>query len=219
MASGTRRYGGLAAEDRVAGRRARFIDAGLTVIGRGGIASLTVRGVSEEAGLAARYFYESFASVDDLALAVFDSLAAEALTRSLAALAAAPEGSDDAAREGRTRAVLAEMVDLLLEDPRKGRTLMIEAGSSPALSGRVRAEVLRFAGMVAATATVGNPTADPALLPADVRLVAQFLIGGMSAAVATVLQGDIDVDRERLTDTLVNLFGAVDRGSRLAGRH
>ena len=103
------------------------------------------------------------------------------------------------------------MVDLLLEDPNKGRLLLLEAQTSPILADRVRQETLRFAGMLAATATTGDPLTDAELIPAETRLAAQFLIGGMSAAVASVLRGDIGIDRDALTETLVMLFRAVDR--------
>lgn len=205
-----RRYGGVSAEERVAQRRARLIEAGLDVMGTRGIAALTVRGLAEETGLAARYVYESFPSLDDLQLAVFDRIAEEALHRSFAALASVPAGEDGDTRTARTRAVLAEMVDLLLEDPRKGRVLLVEASSSPVLGPRVLAEARRFAGFVAATASSGDPLGDSEQLPADVRVAAQFLIGGMGSAVGAVLQGDITMSREQLVDVLVRLFTAVD---------
>src|SRR3546814_9800124 len=86
MTSGARRYGGASAEERAAERRSRLLAAGLELMGTRGLVGATVRGVAEEAGVAARYFYESFPTVDDLHLAVFDEIAQEALVRSLAAL-------------------------------------------------------------------------------------------------------------------------------------
>lgn len=212
MATGTRLYGGVAAEERAAQRRTRFVEAALRLIGRGGIPALTVRGVVDEAGLAARYFYESFPSTDALAIEVFSQVIEEAATRSLSALANAPAGRDRHSREARIRLVLAEMVDLMLDDPNKGRLLLLEAQTSPILAERVRHETLRFAGMLAATATTGDPLGDAAAIPAETRLAGQFLIGGMSAAIAAVLRGDIPMTRDQLTDTLVGLFRAVDRG-------
>lgn len=212
MTTGTRLYGGVAAEERAAQRRARFLDGALRLIGRGGIPALTVRGVVEEAGLAARYFYENFASTDALTIAVFDEVIEEAATRSLAALANAPAGQGRRAREARIRLVLSEMVDLMLDDPNKGRLLLLEAQTSPVLADRTRHETLRFAGMLAATAATGDPLTDAAAIAAETRLAAQFLIGGMSAAIAAVLRGDIPMGREELTDTLVMLFRTVDRG-------
>lgn len=196
-----RRYGGRAAEERVAERRTRLLEAGLELMGTRGVAGTTVRGVAEESGLAARYFYESFPSVEALQLAVFEQIAGEAAARSLAALATAP---DDAVE--RTRAVLAEIVDLFLEDPRKGRIALLESITSPVLGPRVLEESRRFAGMLAATASSGDPAESPEGLPVEVRLRAQFLIGGVAHTLGAALHGDIEVERERLVDVLVELF-------------
>ena len=65
-----RAYGGLAQEDRVAARRARFVEAGLELFGTQGFRGATVRGICAAAGLTDRYFYESFASLEALLVAV-----------------------------------------------------------------------------------------------------------------------------------------------------
>ncbi|MBM9460030.1 TetR/AcrR family transcriptional regulator [Nocardioides sp. zg-536] len=208
----TRRYRGQAPEERVAERRARLLAAGLELFGTRGVAGTTVRAVVEDSGLAARYFYESFAGIEALERAVFDEIASEAATRALGALAAA---GAEASRRERIRAVLAEMVDLMLEDPRKGRIALIESVSSPALGPRVLAESRRFAGLLAVTAAHGDPAvADPDALAetigARVRMVARFLIGGVAHTLGAVLQGDIAVEREEVVDALVDVFDVVD---------
>ena len=65
-----RAYGGLAQEDRVAARRARFVEAGIELFGTQGFRGATVRGICAAAGLTDRYFYESFASLEALLIAV-----------------------------------------------------------------------------------------------------------------------------------------------------
>lgn len=57
-----RRYSGQSFEDRQAERRAKLVRAALEVAGRAGRAGATVAAICAEAGLTARYFYESFAS-------------------------------------------------------------------------------------------------------------------------------------------------------------
>lgn len=185
----------------MAERRERLLAAGLELMGNRGVAGATVRGVAEESGLAARYFYESFPSIEALQLAVFEQIAGEAAARSVDALAAAPADTP-----ARTRAVLAEMVDLFLEDPRKGRVALLESITSPVLGPRVLEESRRFAGMLAATASSGDPAESPEGLPVELRLRAQFLIGGVAHTLGAALQGDITVERERLVDVLVELF-------------
>ena len=68
-----RPYAGVDAADRLAGRRTRLLQAGLELMGRSVMPSeLTVRGVCHEAGVATRYFYESFLDKDEFVGAVFD---------------------------------------------------------------------------------------------------------------------------------------------------
>ena len=62
-----RPYRGVEAADRLADRRSRLLEAGLTILGSDADPSeLTVRGVCRQAGITARYFYESFNDKDDL---------------------------------------------------------------------------------------------------------------------------------------------------------
>ncbi|WP_447712322.1 TetR/AcrR family transcriptional regulator [Mycobacterium sp. C31M] len=204
----TRNYGGQTAVDRVAERRAKLLAAGLDLMGTRGLVGTTVRGVTEASGVAARYFYESFTDIEALHLAVYTEVIEEAARRSVAALATAP--SDDQAR---TRAVMVELVDLILGDPRKGRILVLEATASPALGRRSLAESSRFAGMLAATAAGGDPSVAPDDLPTDLRLVSQFLVGGVTATIGAVLLGDVEADREHLVDVLVALFEAIRASS------
>jgi AcrR family transcriptional regulator len=66
-----RPYGGLSPQDRTAARRARLVEAGLQLFGTQGLRATTVRGVCAAAGLTDRYFYESFASLEDLLQAAY----------------------------------------------------------------------------------------------------------------------------------------------------
>src|SRR6516225_11124270 len=69
-----RPYAGLAMEERVAARRARFIEAGIELFGTQGFRGATVRGVCAAAGLTDRYFYESFESLEALLVAAYRRL-------------------------------------------------------------------------------------------------------------------------------------------------
>jgi len=70
-----RPYAGETPEVRRERRRRRFIDSGKTLFGTLGYRKTTVRGLCAHAGLTDRYFYESFASLEDLlAAAVNDAV-------------------------------------------------------------------------------------------------------------------------------------------------
>lgn len=59
-----RRYSGQSFADRQSERRARLVRAALDVAGRFGLEGTSVAAICAEAGLTARYFYESFPSRD-----------------------------------------------------------------------------------------------------------------------------------------------------------
>ena len=202
--SGARHYGGMSGADRVADRRRRFIAAGLELMGTKGIPATTLRGVAEQAGLAARYFAESFPTIEDLHIAVFDEIVAELEERGLAAIA-----DTDGGPRARSRAALGALADLLLADARKGRVVLIESGSSPVLGPRRLAEAQRFAGIVAGLNESGSE-----LRPLDLQLAAQFVIGGVGETLTAVLVGAITVDRDELIDMLNDLLFAALRGVR-----
>ena len=86
---------------------------------------------------------------------------------------------------------------------------MIESGSSPALGPRRLAEAQRFAGIVAGLSESGSD-----LRPLDLRLAAQFVIGGVGETLTAVLVGAITVDREQLIDMLNDLLFAALRAVR-----
>ena len=106
------------AGERLAERRSRLLAAGLDLLGsdRQDISELTVRGVCRRAGLASRYFYESFADKDEFIGAVFDWVIADLAATTQAAVAAAP------ARE-QNRAAMANIVRTIANDARIGRLL------------------------------------------------------------------------------------------------
>ncbi|WP_051635015.1 MULTISPECIES: TetR/AcrR family transcriptional regulator [unclassified Mycobacterium] len=194
----------MSGADRVADRRRRFIAAGLELMGTKGIPATTLRGVAEQAGLAARYFAESFPTIEDLHIAVFDEIVAELEELGLAAIA-----DTDGGPRARSRAALRALADLLLTDARKGRVVLIESGSSPVLGPRRLAEAQRFAGIVAGLNETGSE-----LRPLDLQLAAQFVIGGVGETLTAVLVGAITVDRDDLIDMLNDLLFAALRGVR-----
>ena len=66
VVTSTRPYRGIKPDDRRAERRARLLDAGLSILGsEAGPEAVTVRGVCRQSGVSARYFYESFSDRDE----------------------------------------------------------------------------------------------------------------------------------------------------------
>jgi AcrR family transcriptional regulator len=202
----TGRYRGVPAEERRAERRERLLDAGLEILGSEGWQTTTVRGVCEQARLNPRYFYESFSGLDELLVAVFDRIAAEAVDAVLQAVGEHP--GDPAAT---ARATIGAFVELMTEDPRKGRVAFVEAMGSEALMRRRLDTLQQFAELVSAYArdTYGPDAGDEE----TAQLTAQMLVGGLTEALIAWLEGRLQVSRERLVEHCAALFIAAANAS------
>jgi len=195
-----RPYAGVEAADRLAGRRARLLCAGLELLGSTvDPAELTVRGVCQEAGVATRYFYESFPDKDEFVGAVFDWVIAQLAATTQAAVAAALPGE-------RNRAGLAHIVHSIQRDPRLGRLVFGDQVANAAVV-RKRQESEAFFAMLSGRhvgAILQRPT------NARINAVSHFVVGGVTRTISAWLSGGIDLDSVELVDQLsaiVNGFG------------
>jgi AcrR family transcriptional regulator len=202
MASSTRPYGGVSADERLRRRRESLIEAGLELLGTDGWAGTTVRAVCSEAGLTERYFYESFADREALLVAVFDVAAERAATVVLEATAAAPYDA-----RLRSRAAIGAFVELVTEDPRIGRILLLEALGIEVLERRRRDALRVFARLIAGQAAEFYGEAAPE--PVDAELTALALVGALAELLIVWLSGELDVPRKRLVDHCASLFVAA----------
>ena len=127
-----RPYAGLAMEERVAARRARFIEAGVELFGTQGFRGATVRGVCSAAGLTDRYFYESFPTLEALLAAVYCSLKDAFATRLTQESFASEDWRGDLAAIERQVTAAYELWFDTVRDPRVARILLVEIlGVSP----------------------------------------------------------------------------------------
>jgi AcrR family transcriptional regulator len=193
-----RSYGGVQGDERRARRRTRLIEAGLDLLSQDqGEANLTVRSVCARSGLAARYFYESFADREALAVAVYDEVVEE-LARTTSAVVAV--GPNDA--RARTRAGLDHIVRWIVEDPRRGRLLFASAFLSPALARRRLEAAELFPRLLG-----GHTRAFYGIeRSATLDLTAQFAVGGLAQTLVAWLQGHLTIDREQLVEHCTDLF-------------
>jgi AcrR family transcriptional regulator len=195
-------YGGIPADERRAERRERLLHAGLEVLGTEGWQSTTVRGICKQARLNARYFYESFSGLDELLVAVFDRIVADAIDAVLAALARAPQTAKDQAR-----AAVSTFVTSTTEDPRKARVAFIEAMGSEALMRRRLDALQDFANLTSGYALQFH--ASDGLDEKAAAVNAQVLSGGLIEAIVAWLEGRLDVTREQLIEHCTALFVAA----------
>src|SRR5688572_26077942 len=92
MGPAKRSYGGVAAPERSARRRAALIDAALDVLTKSGASAVTKKAVCAQARLNDRYFYEHFTDRAALLRAVAETVTGQGLEAIITATMEAPPG-------------------------------------------------------------------------------------------------------------------------------
>lgn len=195
--SSARPYRGVEAAERLATRRNRLLAAGLDLLGdqRPDISAVTVRGVCRRAGLAARYFYESFTDKDEFVSCVFHWVVAELAATTQAAVATVPA-------DEQTRAGIANIVRTITDDARVGRLLFSTQLADPVVV-RKRAESSALFAMLSGQ-HVGNALQVPA--NDRIKAAAHFVVGGVGQTISAWLAGDVRLEPGELVDHLAALL-------------
>jgi AcrR family transcriptional regulator len=191
-----RTWAGTTLDDRKALRREQLVAAGLELLGTGGSAGTSVRAVCRHAKLTERYFYESFADREELVAAVYEHVGDEARQALVDAVRDAPTPVSRA--ENAVRA----FVELIVDDPRKGRVLLLAPLTDPALTRRGLHLLPVFAALVGEQLTRGDET--------ERRMVAIGLVGALTNVFVAYLDGSLQVSRERLVAHCVKLVLGAD---------
>lgn len=204
MSNKVRSYGGKTAGERAAERRTRLVAATVDVLAEHGEARTTMTAICAAAGLTERYFYESFASLDDALLAALDNVCEE-ITRVVVEALSATSGPPDE----RVNAVMAALVDLVVRSPDRMRIAVIHSSANPRLRAR-RHELIRdFADLVAREAA--ELYGDRAWPPERARIHGLLYVAGFAELLAAWLSGDVDLSPDDLVETAGALFSAVSR--------
>ena len=198
MAAQSGVYRGMSAADRIADRRTRVLDAALAVWADPDTRT-TMTAVCARAGLTERYFYESFSGLDELLAAVMDGIAAE--IEETSRRAAEQAGGDPVAR---VHASVSAFVQLLLDDPRKGRVAIIESVAVPELRQR-RTELLRHLAhrsAIEAHDVLGLPSRSVQ----EDETAGLLFIGGMAELITAWLDGTLQATPEEIEDAAARAF-------------
>lgn len=187
MPSGQRRgrWSGVPLQDRQALRRDEFIAAGVQLLGDENGPTLTIRSVCRAAALTERYFYESFTDRDEFVRAVYDDVC----TRAMAALLSARTPRE--AVEG--------FVALMVDDPVRGRVLLLAPETEPVLTHSGAQWMPNFIGMLQRKLTrIGDPAVQ--------NMVATGLIGALTALFTAYLNGRLAASRTQFIDFCVDML-------------
>jgi AcrR family transcriptional regulator len=172
-------------QDRQLLRRDELIAAGVALLGGEGGPALTVRAVCRAAELTERYFYESFADRDEFVRAVYDDVC----TRAMSTLTTANTPRD----------AVEQFVALMVDDPTRGRVLLLAPESEPVLTRSGAEWMPSFIELVQRKLT---RITDPAVQ----AMVATGLIGALTALFTAYLNGRLAATREQFIDYCVDML-------------
>jgi AcrR family transcriptional regulator len=192
MPTPSRTWGGTTLDDRKAARRGQLIEAGLDLLGTEGSAAVSVRAVCRNAKLTERYFYESFNDREGLVLGVYEYVGSLAHHALVDAVRNAPLDAT-----ARAVAAVTTFVKLMVDDPRKGRVLLLAPMTDPALSRRGVELLPSFAELVREQLSGGDDL--------DRQMIAIGLVGALGNVFIAYLNGSLEISRERLVAHCVRL--------------
>lgn len=188
-----RPYGGESRADRESARLEKLIAAGVKTFGTVGYRAATVGGICEEAALNKRYFYASFATLEDLLCAVYHRIIVDLRAGVFAA------GGED------PLTVLRGFVDGFLgwvqAEPIASRVHLFEVlGVSARVDDLYRSYARSMGDEMCDRLTATLPGFD--VTPGQRRLIGDLLVGaGLQMAVDWVI-GDFQPPREELLGEL-----------------
>ena len=166
-------------------RRDELIAAGIELLGSEGGPALTVRAVCREAGLTERYFYESFADRDEFVRAAYDDVC----NRAMATLMTAET----------PRNAVERFVALMVDDPARGRVLLLAPAVEPVLTRSGAEWMPSFIDLLQRKLT---RITDPAVQ----AMAATGLIGALTALFTAYLNGRLAATREQFIDYCVDML-------------
>jgi AcrR family transcriptional regulator len=189
VAAGQRRgrWSGVPLEDRQALRRGELIDAGVDLLGGESGPALTVRAVCRATGLTERYFYESFSERDEFVRAVYDDVCARAMSTL---------SSSTSARDAVER-----FVALMVDDPTRGRVLLLAPTVEPVLTRSGANWMPSFIELLQHKVTRITEITQPAVQ----AMAATGLLGALTALFIAYLDGRLSASREQFIDHCVDM--------------
>lgn len=199
--SPVRPYHGKSAEERIDARRRLLLDTAFVLMAEDGWRQASIEKLCRCAKLNKRYFYESFADLDEVAAAVVDELAAgfmeTGLTVAHSALAAGLP-TEELAHQA-----IHALVTYITDDPRRARVLFTEIADSPRAVAHRRESILGLARALTAYARQHHQARgrDPIA-----ELTSALLLGGSIEAILTWLDGKIEMSRAQLIADLAALW-------------
>ncbi|KAA1419328.1 TetR/AcrR family transcriptional regulator [Nocardioides humilatus] len=200
-----RTYGGVSADQRRDQRRRRLLDAGAELVREHGLSGTSYRGVCRAAGLTERYFYESFASVDELLVALFEEEIATTVGVVMTAVASASGSPQDA-----VAAAVGSFVDQVSDDRLLSRFL-VESAAHPVLRAHRRTTIATFSDLAVQTGQAFAREPISAEQDRRSRRASMIIAAGFNELLTEWIDGRVDATRDEIVaDTVELYFAAIE---------
>jgi len=204
--AGSRPYGGLTYERRLAERRRRLVEAGLDTFASEGYARTPIERICGVARVTTRHFYELFPNKEALLVAVLDHVMDHARAAVFRAMAIDTNNPRDRVRPG-----ISAFVHSYLDDPRYVRIALVEVVGVSREVERHRREIEREFDRII-EGQIDILARDGILPKRDYALASQALGGAINQLLIDWAYLDDPPPVEDIINELVNLFEAVFRG-------
>jgi AcrR family transcriptional regulator len=179
------RWSGVPLESRLALRRDNLVAAGVQLLGEDSGPALTVRAVCRKASLTERYFYESFSDRDEFVRAVYDDVCTRAMTTLTSAKT--------------PREAVEKFVELMVDDPVRGRVLLLAPTVEPILTRSGAEWMPNFIELLQRKLSkIGDPVLQ--------KMIATSLIGGLTGLFTAYLNGRLGATRNQFIDYCVDML-------------
>lgn len=204
-----RSYQGASAAARMQGRRQKLLDVAFAAMCAEEWKHMSINQLCREAELNKRYFYESFATLEDIAAAVIEELSSKVIYIAFTALA---EGNQHKLPNLQlAQKVMRAVCEYLMDDPRRARVLFGEISENPVAKTNRRRIINTLASVVSNYGHVHYEAGDQTDPIASV--VSSLLVGGTIEAILNWLDGNIAMSRDQFIEDLALLWNVNGDGA------
>lgn len=204
MSQPTRPFQGESAESRISARRQILLDTAFQMAAESGWKGLSIHQLCQAAGLNKRYFYESFADLEELGGALVDDLAEQLIATGQAAVQSGlQQGFDTMAL---AQHALTHTIGWLVADPRRARMLFSMAGDNPRALQHRQDVIRKFAQTLSLFSIEYHQADEPHVIA---KVGSALLIGGTIEIVVSWLDGQLEVSLDELVEDVASFWVAV----------
>lgn len=204
MSQPTRPFLGESAESRISARRQSLLDTAFDMAAESGWKGLSIHQLCQEAGLNKRYFYESFADLDELGAALIDDLAEQLIATGQAAVQSGMQQGFDTMTLARH--ALRHSIGWLVDDPRRARMLFSMSSDNPRALQHRQDVIRKFAQTLAVFSIEYHQPDEPHVIA---KVGSALLIGGTIEIIVSWLDGQLEVSLDELVEDVANFWVAV----------